>query len=159
MKIFCLNCNHGSSYENGIKPTFCSKCGKPYIDKTINQAAAIIKNEPIFAITNNRQANPKQNNVTDDDGDDDENIKVPKLDKIECNITSDNYRPNRQSAEAIFKEGLANGPNSASIQRPRIKARKLSKKEMEMEKIAVAEQFRKEFNKNGRNNRNSTEIE
>ncbi len=162
-KTYCLKCNFGTEWSSA-KPNFCSKCGKPYIDVSeASQGQPATFKAPSITISQTTRREPQRpvfENSEDDDSLD--ATYVPKIDKIDCNFTASNLRPNRQSSEQVFAEGAAGVDRDFT---PRVKPQKVGKKikiskaEKQLQEQQVRAQFKNDFLKNGKNNRNSTEIE
>jgi hypothetical protein len=157
MKQFCLKCNKPTEYTSS-KPVFCSHCGRPYIEasasSTIAPAASQqqqVSQTPVFSYVPSATAINSQNIQHPEDA-----TYVPKIDKIDIQFNVDNLRPNRQSGEQVFNEGsrgIGVGSDFTPRQLPE-KKKKISKVERELQKQKIANDFRNEFYKNGRNSSN-----
>ena len=161
-KTYCLKCNFGTEWSS-VRPNFCSKCGKPYIDvsESSKDKPASFK-APSITISQNDVRSQQRPVLNNDDDESEDSTSVPHIDKIDCNFTASNLRPNRQSSEQVFAEG-AMGVDRDFV--PRVKPQKVNKKvkiskaQRQLQEQQVREQFKNDFFKNGKNNRNTTEIE
>jgi hypothetical protein len=153
-KIFCLQCNKSTQYDYP-KPAFCSHCGKSFMAS----AAAVVPTNsqppqskpttPIFSVSNSQP----QNIPSDED-----NVVVPKLDKIECTFTVANLRPNRQTGQDVFNEGKR-GIDKDHVATPtKNKKVKISNEERRRQEQEVRDNFKKDFFKSSRGS-NSIEIQ
>lgn len=141
MKKFCLSCNFGTEYTS-MPPKFCSNCGKPYIDTANAHISPIsTRKSPIAEITiNNRQ-------IIDAEYPEDA-TSVPNIGKIECQLTTPNLRPSRQTANQLFTEGY----NGIGIKTEKIEVvkKKTTKSDKERMKNEAIQNFKNEMTLNGR---------
>lgn len=137
-KIYCPNCYKASIYES-TQPGICGYCGKPYMD--ISNANLIKPEQPKSIVKPPLKASIQRNQITEEE---EEQVNVPQIDSLDVQVES-NLRPNRE----LF-DSMKNRPPS-SVPRPKMKAKKQSKKE-------IHQQWLDQFKDNNKRGRASTEI-
>lgn len=167
MQLFCMSCNKGTQYM-GSKPAFCSHCGKSYISAAVNNNTAAAIAKPTFTPQFNIVNQPSINNTrvqtsSDDESGDIQSFDAAKIGKtINCEITVTSLRPNRQTSEQVFVEGMRGVDRDFTPRiKPAVKREKVTKAEMQQRKQDIMSQFKNDFNKNSssKTSRNSVEIE
>jgi hypothetical protein len=164
MKLYCLHCNHGNDY-NSSRPNFCGKCGKPFIDSSIaskpNQYQDLISiSQPSNTqIEQNKQKGKLNRGHNDEEEFDypEDATSVPQLDKIECELTVSNLRPNRESGRDVFNNGSL-GEAREVLGKRTVKTKKVSKIEQNRQKQEFQEQFKNQLARKSRSERDSVEI-
>ncbi len=148
-KIYCLKCNFAN--EHGpVKPNFCGKCGKPFIDSA---AATITKPTFTPTISRNRHQEPPEDDIEYPE----DAISVPNIDKIEFNLGLSNFRPNRESGKDVFNSGSPSEAHEVLSKKP-VKGNKNSKVNKKQIQQEIAEQFKSQLGRKQGNGRPSTEI-
>ena len=154
-KMFCLKCNGATEYS-ATRPTFCSLCGKPYVDSIASVAsrpAELRKQKSELLNDGYREVEMEYP---------EDATSVPNIDKIECVLTVANLRPNRQNGKDLFNEG---SPSSArevigNITKKHTRVSKAQQKaQQHAQQNQVREDFANQLRPRGRNNRGSSEVE
>lgn len=139
-KIFCMKCNQSTDYTSK-SPSYCSHCGKPYIDVSNASKPQTIapKIKPC----------PIQEDANDDNLDDIDNeiIDTPQIDSFDVEIQG-NLRGNRENLKQL------KGQEKLGIKRQKPKS---SNKNLKINERGMQRIWANKFPKNAREN--PSEIE
>lgn len=146
-KIYCLRCNRATEFSNP-KPSFCSHCGKPYIDSTAS-TIPVAAPKPTFqpSVTHSRVRRTEPEYI--DENDETQDVQeMPVIDKIEFNLDTRNIRPTTQSGRDLFNEGTQNDANEV------LSNRKTHKEISKIKQKEIKESFKQDFAKQLASNKN-----
>ncbi len=152
-----MSCNFGNEYTSS-RPNFCGKCGKPFIDSSIASTPSLPVKQ-VFTPTIVEKPTGKLNKMVQNEEFDypEDATEVPQIDKIECQLTVSNLRPNRESGKDVFNAGSLSEAREVLGKQP-IKSKKTSKSEQIRKNQEFKEQFKNQLSKKSRNERDSIEI-
>ncbi len=162
MKIWCLKCNGVTEYSSS-KPSFCSKCGKPFVDSNASVTIAKPTVQPVARQEQRTHPGKLNRRYVEEEEEyfehPEDATSVPQIDKLDFNLTVSNLRPNRESGRDVLNSGSESEAREVLSRRP-IKAEKVTKaksKQIQQEsRQRIQEDFKSQLST--RRGKDSTEI-